>query len=325
MATTRSTKPVKAAKTSIHKSKSPLVSIIMPVYNAADFIAAAIQSVLAQTYTNWQLVIIDDESTDGSKAVVEALHLSAKQLLYIDSVEAAGTGPARNQGIKRASGEYIAFLDADDYWEPRKLAIQMRQLIDHPCDLIFSSGEFIGEAVDAPFMTAIGDFSGEEMFRILYQHNRIPILSVVTTKQALIKSGLFKPGGCEDYDLWLRMADAGCTFRGLPDKLVGYRIHPGSSTKRTLPTAEFELKVIQHYDDKMRQADSALYRRRMCDMYNRLVAASAADGEVAKAKFYTQDLSAFTSPLQIWFKRLLLQIFGRRYAAVYYRLLSRLA
>src|SRR5579864_9295071 len=118
-------------------ASSPLVSVIMPAYNAAAHIAEAIRSVVAQTYTNWELVVVDDGSTDGTGAIVAGLDLPTEKLHYIAQAN-AGDGAARNRAITEARGELIAFLDSDDIWEPARLERQIAVIAAGPYDLVYT-------------------------------------------------------------------------------------------------------------------------------------------------------------------------------------------
>lgn len=113
----------------------PLISVIITTYNAKLFICDAIQSVAHQTYPNWELIVVDDGSTDNTQAVVKAL---STPLTFITQSN-QGISAARNAGLNRAHGRFIAFLDADDVWMPQKLELQMKYLDDHPeVGIVFS-------------------------------------------------------------------------------------------------------------------------------------------------------------------------------------------
>ena len=101
------------------------VSIIMPAYNCAKYITESIASVTAQTYTNWELLIVDDASTDNTQQVVEALAQSDSRIKYIRLEKNSGAAVARNTAIEKADGRYLAFLDSDDLWYPEKLKKQL--------------------------------------------------------------------------------------------------------------------------------------------------------------------------------------------------------
>jgi teichuronic acid biosynthesis glycosyltransferase TuaG len=112
-------------------SDPPLVSVVIPVHNAADFIHAAIVSVQAQTYPNWEIRAVEDGSTDESPAILTTL-AAADPRIHVQHLTAqSGPGPARNAGIRAATGRFIAFLDADDLWSPEKLSRQISWMLDH--------------------------------------------------------------------------------------------------------------------------------------------------------------------------------------------------
>ena len=105
-----------------------LVSIIMPSYNTAEYIDNSIKSVLAQTYENWELIIVDDCSTDHTDAVVFP-HLADKRIRYLQNEQNSGAAVSRNRALREAKGKWIAFLDSDDLWEPEKLERQLEFMI----------------------------------------------------------------------------------------------------------------------------------------------------------------------------------------------------
>src|ERR1044071_7783966 len=107
--------------------QQPLVSVIMPAYNAERYIAASVRSVLAQTYQNWELIIVDDGSTDGTAAVAKSFAEADGRVRYVYQPNGR-LGNARNTGIRHARGPLIAFLDSDDLWMERKLELQLKAM-----------------------------------------------------------------------------------------------------------------------------------------------------------------------------------------------------
>ena len=122
-----------------------LVSIIMPNYNSASFIEESIASVLSQTYENWELILVDDYSTDGSVKIIKSLIADDKRVKLIKLAENSGPAIARNRAIEEAKGRYIAFLDSDDMWLPQKLEKQIQLLGKHNLVLTYSAYHTIDE------------------------------------------------------------------------------------------------------------------------------------------------------------------------------------
>src|SRR6185369_4654551 len=113
-----------------------LVSIIMPAYNAGKYIADSIRSVLAQTYSNWELIVVDDGSTDDTAAIVQDFTKREGRVRYIYQ-ENGRLGKARNTGVRNSQGDLIAFLDSDDLWIETKLELQLRALREQNADLVY--------------------------------------------------------------------------------------------------------------------------------------------------------------------------------------------
>ncbi len=117
---------------------TPKVSIIIPMYNAAKYIGESVQSVINQTHTNWELILIDDGSTDNTKSIIET-YLDDYRIRYFWQ-ENGKQGKARNHGVRKANGFFIGFLDADDKWHERKLERQIEFFSEENVDVVYSSG-----------------------------------------------------------------------------------------------------------------------------------------------------------------------------------------
>lgn len=124
---------------------APLVSIIMPNYNCGPFLRTAIDSVLSQTYGNWELLIQDDASTDGSLAIIEEYAARDPRIKFGRNDRNRGAALSRNKAIERSEGEYLAFLDSDDVWLPKKLETQLAFMQAHDCDFSFTQYAHIDE------------------------------------------------------------------------------------------------------------------------------------------------------------------------------------
>ena len=191
-----------------------LFSIILPVYNGAHVVWEAVESVLAQTEPNWELIVIDDGSADNTLEVLQSY--AGNEKIHIISQPNCGVSAARNAGAKRATGEYIAFLDADDVWYPDHLAV-MRDLIKkYPTAGLY--GTFTktelqngGELVNCQFLRQEQDVLLEDFFLVYYNDKSAKLFTIITTciaAGAFAKAGGF-PEGCtigEDLELSLRVA-----------------------------------------------------------------------------------------------------------------------
>ena len=125
--------------------KTPLISVITPVYNSEKFLEAAITSVQNQTYSNWEMILVDDASTDNSEKIAEEFYSEDSRIIYEKLPVNRGPAVSRNRAIELATGEYIAFLDSDDFWAPDKLEIQIDFMKKNNCDVSFSSYLLVDE------------------------------------------------------------------------------------------------------------------------------------------------------------------------------------
>lgn len=229
-----------------------LVSIIMPAYNASAYIAESLNSVVAQTYGNWELIVIDDGSTDLTSEIVKqkACHDVRIKYLYQENGRQA---KARNLGLTHAKGELVAFLDADDLWLNNKLEIMVPEFETGNQDLLFSDSyvfknsfcvDDINQKYDNMGVIA-GEYSGYNGLSDFLDMNRIPTLTVVAKCDVIKKyrfNEVFTPA--EDYDLWLRMLIGGCKFRAISQSLAAYRLHQSSSTSSDRFVTNTVIKIL---------------------------------------------------------------------------------
>lgn len=214
---------------------NPLVSVIMPAYNAEKYITDSINSVIAQTYKEWELIVVDDGSTDNTAAVVKKISEQDRRVKYVYQ-QNGRQGKARNNGIRNSTGEYIAFLDADDLWVPDKARIQVELLQSKKMDLVFADSYIFEDKPDTTNKMNIipGSFQGEKDFSHFLSYNRIPILTVMTTRKSVEQVEGFSEEkeiqNAEDLNLWLKLLLAGNIFLGIETPLTYYRIHNSSST-----------------------------------------------------------------------------------------------
>jgi teichuronic acid biosynthesis glycosyltransferase TuaG len=232
---------------------SKLVSIIMPAYNSEKYIGESIDSVLLQTYKNWELIIVDDGSVDNTRKIVTQYAQNDRRINYYFQSNQK-QGKARNTGINKSKGELIAFLDSDDLWAPEKLEIQVEYLKNSQSDLLFSNGYIYthnSNNIIGSFENLTGSYQGQDAIELFLEHNRIPILSVLTYRIVLEKVGGFEENkqiqNVEDYHLWLKLLIAGFSFYGIPDKLVFYRQHDSQSTSKDAMSSEEVFYMLSNY------------------------------------------------------------------------------
>ena len=216
-------------------TKQPLVSVIMPTYNHAQFIGEAIDSVLNQTYRNFELIIIDNFSEDNTERIVTS-HKDDR-IKYLKFKNNGVIAASRNYGIRHSQGEYIAFLDSDDIWLPEKLEKQIKVFqISNETVMLYTRFKIIeGDIISNRIFPKNGKYKSGNIFKALYIRRFIACSSVMVKRNVLDQVGLFDTDpdliAIEDTDLWLRIAlkyVIKCTD-GLP--LLIYRMQPQSISK----------------------------------------------------------------------------------------------
>lgn len=223
---------------------SPLrVSVVIPAYNAARFLPEAINSVRQQTLTVHEIIIMDDGSTDDTESIVRAL---GDGILYIRQKN-AGVSAARNRGIALATGEIIAFLDADDVWFPEKIERQLKVFQDHPDVALVATdkaeidtqGKLLLPSLFKQqhlhtFFSSLNNAPIPQVMSLLIKVNFIPTSSVLVRKEALNRIGVFdttiRYG--EDLELWVRIA-AQFQIACIPEVMLHYRRHDTNATQAT--------------------------------------------------------------------------------------------
>ncbi|GGI28217.1 glycosyltransferase family 2 protein [Pedobacter mendelii] len=194
----------------------PLVSIIIPTYNYAHLITETLESVLNQTYDNWECIVIDDGSTDNTEEVIEDFikHHSTYSFIYIKKVN-EGTSVAKNTGISLAAGKYIQFLDADDLISPEKLAIQVKLLLDINCSLVFSKSVYFNsnDSLRLPFQKWPKGFLIEESIEGYQLMKKIITNNILTISSPLVSAEFIKQNhfvvslrNNEDWLFWFNAA-----------------------------------------------------------------------------------------------------------------------
>jgi glycosyltransferase involved in cell wall biosynthesis len=228
---------------------SPIVSVIIPLYKGERYIAKAVQSVLDQTFQNFELIIVNDGSPDNCKEIIQS-YLRDPRVKYIEQLN-AGVANARNTGIRHATGDYLAFLDQDDLWHVTKLAKQVDFMEKHPeaalshCNVGFIDAE--GRTLATPAWAWVKETTGH-CAEDLILANRIATLTVLLRRSCIDKIGMFRQelAPADDWDLWLRLSVC-YSFGFIPELLGYYRLHGNNESKKFLKMRIAETRVIERF------------------------------------------------------------------------------
>jgi glycosyltransferase involved in cell wall biosynthesis len=209
--------------------KSPLVSVVVPTYNHAQFLREALSSVVKQRYQNWEAIIVNNYSVDNTEEVVTSYR--EQRIRLVNFANNGVIGASRNEGIRLSSGTYVAFLDSDDTWVDSKLERCVSEL-EEGCDVVGHRMliKLEGGKTVAPPTGPSNEISYD---LLLFGGNVLATSSTVVRREAMVRVGDFRTEDkfitAEDYDLWLRIAKANFQFRFLPDLLGEYRVHEGNA------------------------------------------------------------------------------------------------
>jgi glycosyltransferase involved in cell wall biosynthesis len=211
----------------------------MPAYNAERSIVESIKSVQNQTYSYWELLIIDDCSNDQTKVLAHSIQRSDSRIQLIALDKNAGVSNARNEGLKHAKGEWIAFLDSDDLWEKNKLHEQVSFHLARPgVEISHTNFKYIrGSLIFDRKFKVLTEFPWQKkgsIFPGICYKNTIGILTVMVARQVIEKVGFFDLSlqGTEDHDLWIRIAHTGARFGYLSNTLAYYRLSDSGISRR---------------------------------------------------------------------------------------------
>jgi teichuronic acid biosynthesis glycosyltransferase TuaG len=204
-----------------------LVSIITPSYCSARFIAKTIESVLSQTYQNWEMIIVDDNSLDDSPEFIKKLIKGKSRMKLIELVENVGSAMSRNVALEASNGRFIAFLDSDDIWHPDKLEKQVEFMLKRKIPISFTSYELIDEN-GASKNHAI--YSVKKLNQLDYLKNTIIgfSTSMIDTEYTGRKFRFMDIRTRQDTSLWITLLGGGHVAYGMHNILVDYRVHSNS-------------------------------------------------------------------------------------------------
>lgn len=231
------------------RDKEPIVSVVMPAYNAQAFIRQAVESVLAQQGDiPRELLIIDDGSTDQTKEVIQELIEqnadSDCELIFFENKKNQGVAESRNIGIRRARGEYIAFLDADDWWSPQKLQVQLQVMKQQEVVLCCTARELM--KVDGSSMGRYIGVPKRITFDMLLRTNSIPCSSVLAKREAVQEFYMCHDELHEDYILWLLLLKKYGAAYGINKAFLKSRMSEGGKSRNKLRSARMHYGVYRY-------------------------------------------------------------------------------
>jgi glycosyltransferase involved in cell wall biosynthesis len=248
----------------------PLISVIIPAYNASKTIQETIDSVLSQTLQDFEIIVIDDGSIDSTVEIVSSIQ---DHRLKVFSYPNAKQAASRNRGFAHSTGEFISFLDADDLWTPNKLEAQLKALQDNPqaavayswSHCIDEKGKFLREASHS---TSSGDVYAKLLLCDFLDNGSNPLIR----RQALLEVGGFDESlpPAEDWDMWLRLA-ARYHFVAVPYPHILYRQSPSSASANLRRMAAACERVIELAFDRAPNSLQHLKRHSLANLYKYLV------------------------------------------------------
>ena len=260
----------------------PSISVIIPVYNGEKTIKETIKSVLNQTFTDFELIVVDDGSQDSTLEVLDSIKDSRLKVLSFPNL---GVSASRNRGLERATGEFISFLDADDLWTPDKLEAQLKALQENPqADVAYSWSDWIDES--GQFLRAGGHITvnGNAYEKLLVRDFVESGSNPLIRRQALDEVGGFDQSvtPAEDWDMWLRLA-ARYQFVTVPYPQILYRISPNSASFNVWKMEAGSLKVIERNFAQAPESLQPLKRQTLGSRYKYLTFKSI-EGDLERKK-----------------------------------------
>jgi len=229
----------------------PKVSVIIPTFNCAQYLPQAIDSVLNQSYQDFEIILVNDGSTDDTQVVVDSYSKKAFNTIHYIAQENKGLACARNVGIRNAHGNYLALLDADDVWLPKRLELGVAMLDAHPeIALVHANVVWMTEegAVQSEAKRYRNTFSDQIVKSLFLRNVHISCPTVLMRRECIDKVGMFDENlarlGCEDRDLWVRIAGH-YKIKYIPEVLAYYRLRKSGMSKDSVKMLQARQYVIE--------------------------------------------------------------------------------
>lgn len=224
---------------------SVVVSVIMPAYNAEKYIEKTINSVLNQSYDNFELIVIDDGSKDNTAEIIIAMANKDKRIHFFQNAKNLGVSVTRNYGISLANTDWIAFLDSDDMWTSDKLDKQIKLISNNErVNLLFTGSSFVDEN-DKPYSYVL-QIPEEVKYKELLKQNIISCSSVLVKKQCLSGLKMERDDMHEDFAMWLKILKKENCAYGINEPLLIYRLSKNSKSGNKIKAAKMTFMVYRH-------------------------------------------------------------------------------
>ena len=217
-------------------------SIITPIYNAEDFLEETLNSILGQSYQNWESILINDNSSDTSLEIAESFTKLDSRFKIINKTVSGGAARARNEGIKKAKGRFIAFLDSDDIWNPNKLEKQINFMKEGDITFSFSNYHFITESGEVATEVKV---PLSVTYDSLLKGNVVACLTAIYDTKVLGKVLMPDIRKRQDFGLWLAITKKGVTGYSLQESLARYRLRNGSISHAKLNTMMYTWELYR--------------------------------------------------------------------------------
>jgi glycosyltransferase involved in cell wall biosynthesis len=280
---------------SSNRNERPLFSIVLPTYNHAEYLGCAIKSILSQTYSKWELIIIDNHSTDNTCQILEDYVDTRIKVLKINNNGIIAK--SRNLGIERSNGYWIAFLDSDDYWYPDRLQTLYLELGKNPYADVMCTNEILIDRVNHfDRLLRYGPYCDGFYKRLLIKGNCLSPSATIVNKEFLMNNNIcFREAEefvtAEDFDFWLLLARANANFAFIDQVLGAYIIHGKNNSSQELKNSLNTINVLRDHAFNLQTFEvnkDSLWR----DIYSRFLILKGLNC-IRKLQFLTGVLTIF--------------------------------
>ena len=233
-----------------------LVSVIMPIYNAEKYLASALDSIFCQDYKDIEVVLVDDCSKDKSAEIIDNFKKNHPEIIYYLQERNMGAGAARNKALELANGQYVAFLDSDDIWLPKKISRQLDLMKVKNSPFSYTAIEMMNEQSET--------FKGKRNIKETCDYNYLLHNTIIATSSVIIDRTVLgdfrmplRRGG-QDYATWLMLLRGGIVAQGINEALVRYRVASGSLSSNKFKSIK-QVWEIQTQDEKINKISAVFH------------------------------------------------------------------